>query len=135
MNKDEVVGTYEVYLAAHPSMFVGKKPVAVIIDGKRIPVNSWSKVYKEVLQDCIKDPARHKLLMELRGRIAGQQRVFISASPDSMTRPLEISEELYAEVHYGSETLMHILTIRVLKPLGYDYSNIKIEIKRRIHSW
>ena len=121
--------SYEVYLNVHPSIFVGKKPVSVIIDGERIPVNTWRKVYKEVLQDCIKDPARHKLLMELRGRISGQQRQFISASPDKMSSPLEISEGLYAEVHYGSETLMHILTIRVLKPLGYDYSNIKIEIK------
>jgi len=117
------------YLSTHPSIFVGKKPVAVIIGSERIPTPTWRKVYKEILQHCIQDPTYHQMLMDLRGRIAGQQRVFISASPDSMTRPLEICEGMYAEVHYGSETLMHILTIRVLKPLGYDYSNIKIITK------
>lgn len=120
---------YEAYLNAHPSIFVGKKVEAVIINGECIPAKSWRLVYKAVLQDCIKDPIRHEMLMELRGRIAGQQRVFIAASPDKMKRPLEISKDLYAEVHYGSETLMHILTIRVLKPLGYDYSKIMVLIK------
>ena len=121
--------SYEVYLNAHPSIFVGKKPVAVIINGERIPAKTWRLVYKTVLQDCIKDPTRHEMLMGLRGRIAGQQRVFIAASPDKMSSSLEISEGLYAEVHYGSETLMHILTVRVLKPLGYDYSKIMVVIK------
>ena len=119
----------EIWLNVHPSLFVGKKPLAVIIDGKGIPATTWRMVYKVILQHCIQDPIRHELLMSLRGRIAGQQRVFISASPDKMTRPLEISEGLYAEVHYGSQTLMHILTERVLKPLNYDFSNIKLMLK------
>ena len=119
----------EFWLNVHPSLFVGKKPLAVIIDGEEIPATTWRKVYKIILQHCIQDPVRHKLLMSLRGRIAGQQRVFISASPDKMSCPLEICEGLYAEVHYGSQTLMHILTERVLKPLNYDFSNIKIMLK------
>jgi hypothetical protein len=125
---------YEAYLNAKPYIFVGQKPEAVIINGERIPTKTWRLVYKEVLQDCIKDPARYELLMSLRGRIAGQQRVFIASSPNGMTRPLEVCEGLYAETHYGSETLMHILTIRVLKPLGYDYSKIKIVIKSEVLS-
>ena len=119
----------EYWLSSNPSLFAGKKPLAVIIDGERIPTNTWQKVYEEVLQHCIKDPVRHKLFMELSGRILGQQRLFISASPDKMSNPLKISEGLYADVLYGSQTLMHILTIQVLEPLGYDYSKIKIEIK------
>jgi hypothetical protein len=119
----------EYWLSTKPYVFVGTKPEAVLIDGESIPVKTWRMVYKVILQRCIENPVYHKRLMALRGRLSGQQRVFISARPDGMSSPLEICEGLYAEVHYGSETLMHILTVRVLNPIHYDYSKIKIRLK------
>jgi len=35
----------EIWLNVHPSLFVGKKPLAVIIDGKGIPATTWRMVY------------------------------------------------------------------------------------------
>ena len=122
----------EYWLSTKPYVFVGKKPEAVLIDGESIPVKTWKMVYKVILQHCIQDPVYHERLMALRDRILGQQRVLISASPDGMNSPLEICEGLYAEVHYGSQTLMHILTIRVLTPIRYDYSHIKIRLMQEV---
>ena len=122
----------EYWLSTKPYVFVGKKPEAVLIDSESIPVKTWKMVYKVILQHCIQDPVYHERLMALRDKILGQQRVFISASPNGMSRSLEICEGLYAEVHYGSQTLMHILTVRVLNPINYDYSNIKIRLRQEV---
>jgi hypothetical protein len=67
--------------------------------------------------------------MELRGRLAGKCRVFLSDSPDGMTRPLKVDTGMWAETHYGSETLMHILTKRILDPAGFNYSNISVIVQ------
>jgi len=66
------------------------------------------------------------MLMYLRGRAAGKVREFLSDSPNSMTRPLAVDDVLYAETHYGAETLMHILTQRILVPAGFDISDVSI---------
>jgi len=66
------------------------------------------------------------MLMYLRGRAAGKVREFLSDSPKSMTRPLAVDDGLYAETHYGTETLMHILTQRILAPAGFDISDVSI---------
>ena len=115
-------------LSIHPAIFVGRKPVAVLIGGEIIPTPSWSKVYMGIMQYCIKDPVYRDRLMNLRGKIAGRERVFISSKPDTMTRPYKICEGMYGETHYGSQTLMHILTERILTPINFDYSNIKIKL-------
>ena len=115
-------------LSIHPSIFIGRKPVAVLIGGEIIPTPSWRKVYKEILQHCIKDLVYHERLMSLRGKLAGKERVFISSKPDTMSCPLKICEEMYGEVHYGSQTLMRILTERILTAINFDYSDIKIRL-------
>ena len=66
--------------------------------------------------------------MYLRGRAAGKIREFLSDSSESMTRPLMVDEGLYAETHYGTETLIHILTKRILAPAGFDISDVSIII-------
>jgi len=67
--------------------------------------------------------------MYLRNKTAGKVRVFLSDKPDGMTRPLKIDEDMYAETHYGSQTLMHILVNRILIPARFDCSNISVVIK------
>jgi len=120
--------TSDYSLSTHPAIFVGRKPVAILIGSEIIPTPSWRKVYKEIMQYYVKDPVYHERLMDLRDKIAGRERVFISSKPDTMTCPLEICEDMYGEVQYGSQTLMHILTVRILTPINFDYSNIKIRL-------
>jgi hypothetical protein len=112
-----------------PYIFVGKKPVAVLFGEERVEVKSWRQVYAAVLARCNQDPACHERLLYLRNKAAGKVREFLSDKPDSMTRPLRIDDALFGEVHYGSQTLMHILTTRILTPAHFDYSGIYIVLK------
>ena len=110
-------------------LFVGRKPVAVIFDDERVAAKSWREVFTVVLSRCNQNPQHHQTLMDLRGRLAGQQRVFLSDDSRKMRRPVKIDEDMYAEAHYGSATLMHILVNRILAPVGFDVTSIRIVIK------
>ena len=77
----------------------------------------------------MRDVWKGYMLMYLRHRAAGKCREFLSDSPAKMRRPVKIDENLYGEAHYGSETLIHILCKRILDPVHYDYSDIKVVIK------
>lgn len=116
-------------LYVDPHLFIGKKPVALEIGGESIEVKTWREVYSAILQDCINNPIYLERLMNLRGKASGKIRQFIASTPEKMTRPVKIYEDLYGEVHYGSQTLMHILTERILTPIGYDFSNVKVVVK------
>ena len=125
MNKYE----YILPLSINSNIFIGKKPVAVIFSEERVAVKTWREVYTVILKRCNSYPRHHETLMELRGRIAGKIRVFLSDNPKAMRNPVKIDDDMYAESHYGAATLIHILTIRILKPIGFDYSNIRIVLK------
>ena len=88
-------------------------------------------VFKEILQRCNADPEKHVALMNLRGKISGRERVLLSnkPKPGTMRSPLQIDENLYVETHYDTETLLRILTTRILNPVDYDYSKISIAIR------
>ena len=116
-------------LTVKPNLFVGKKPVAVLFGDERVEVKSWRQVYAVILGRCNDDPVHHERLMYLRNKAAGKVRKFLSDSPDGMSSPLKIDEDMYGETHYGSETMMHILVNHILKPAHFDYSNIHIAIK------
>lgn len=122
-------GEHIVPLSLNPAFFVGKKPTAVLFSDMRVETKTWTAVLKEILRHCEQDPVYHDRLMDLRGKTAGKIRVFLSGRKDGMTKPIQISEDLYAEAHYGSQTMMHILTQRILAPIRYDYSGIDIVIK------
>ena len=111
------------------SAFIGKKPVAVLFGEERAEANTWRKVYIAIIKRCNADTQCHENLMYLRDKIAGKVRVFLSHSPNGMRCPLKIDEDMYAEIHYGTATLLYILRDRILAPAHFDYSNIKIAIK------
>ena len=46
-----------------------------------------------------------------------------------MRSPVKIDEALYVETLYDAETLMRILTTRILDMVDYDYSVVRIAIK------
>jgi len=117
-------------LSTTPYFFIGKKPIAVIFGEERIDlVTTWTQVYALILERCNQNPKHHEMLMYLRHRAGGKVREFLSSSPAKMRRPVKIDENLYGESHYGSETLIHILCKRILDPVHYDYSEVKVVIK------
>ena len=120
---------YTYPLTAPPYLFVGKKPVAVLFGDERVEVKSWHDVYSAILKRCNENPRHHETLMYLRNKVAGKCRVFLSDKPDGMTRPLRVDENMYAETHYGSSTLMHILINRILVPVHFDCSGVSIVIR------
>ena len=132
-NPDSFTETAETEMAiplyADPYVFIGKKPAAVLFGEERVEVKSWCEVCGVILARCNENPKCHETLMYLRNKVVGKCRVILSDSPDGMTKPLKIVEELYVETHYGSQTLMYILCNRILDCTDFDYSGINIVIR------
>jgi len=116
-------------LVVNPYLFIGKKPAAVLFGEERINAKSWREVYTVILKRCNSDPKHHETLMYLRGKVSGRERFFLADSPDNMTRPMQIDDALYGETHYGAQTLMHILVNRILAPVRFDCSEIRVVLK------
>lgn len=111
-------------------IYKGKRPTAVIFpDEVRKECPTWKKVMEEILKDCCKDLAKHQMLMDLRGKILGRNRVLLGSETGKMRSPVKIDEALFVETHYDAETLLRILTTRILDEVGYDYSKIQIAVK------
>lgn len=129
---DKIVVSYETTypLTSNTSIFKGKKPTGVFFkNGIRHDIGTWKKVFELILKDCVSDKEKRDILLNLRGKISGRERVLLSSTSISMRRPLEIDKNLFVESHYDTESLLRILTTRILEPVGYDYSNIKIAIR------
>ena len=123
-------GYERIYPLTSPThLFVGTKPAAVLFGDERVEVKTWRQVYSVIIGRCNENQQHHERLMYLRNKAAGKVRLFLSDKPDGMTRPYKIDTDLWGEVHYGSSTLLHILTNQILAYTGFDYSGISIEIK------
>lgn len=117
-------------LSAGPSIFKGEKPTGLIFpNNTRVDVSTWKKVAEAILKDCISDKNREKLLLELRGKASGRSRTFLANTGSQMRSPIEITKDIFMETHYDTETLLRILTTRILTPVGYDYSGISVAIR------
>lgn len=68
-------------------------------------------------------------LMSIRGKVFGRQRVLLGDTPSDMVAPLEISEGLYLESRFDTESLLYVLTRRVLAPVGYNYNEVLIQLR------
>jgi hypothetical protein len=133
-NEDDVGSekrTYEtVYpLTTDPAIFKGKKPTCVLLGEKRVIAHTWKNVFKILILECNADTKRHKELMELRNKVLGRERVILSDNSRGMLRPFQIDEELWAETHYDTESLMRILLHRILDEVGFDYSDISVAVR------
>lgn len=123
---------YEVIypLTAGAGIFKGKRPIGILFDdGRRIEVPTWKRLMEELLKDCCKKPLHRQALMDLRGKVLGRNRVLLGSEEGKMRSPVKIDEALYVETHYDTETLLRILTERLLDVIGYDYSKIRIAVK------
>lgn len=129
----EEIQTYESWypLTSATGVFKGKKPIGVRFgSGQRVNIPTWKQVVCVILQNCVKDSTYKQRLMEIRGRIAGRNRVLLDDRPDEMRSPVKIDEGLWVETHYDTESLLRILTTRILEAIGYDYSEISIAVRR-----
>jgi len=119
-------------LNAGTGIYKGKRPTGVVFaGGERVESPTWKKVMEEILKDCCKDATRRQALMNLRGKILGRNRVLVGSETGKMRSPVKIDEALYVETHYDTETLLRILTTRILDEVGYNYSKIRIAIKTK----
>jgi len=110
-----------------PYIFVGTKPTTVVFGEERVDVKTWREVAYVVLKRCNEEHGER--LMYLRNKVIGKVRVIFADNPDGMRRPLKITDDMFMETHYGSQTLMYILVNLILKHTGFDYTNIKIIIR------
>ena len=117
-------------LSLNPSFFKGERPTGVLFGAERVDVHTWQMAFKEILAHCVADPEAHVNLMNLRGKIAGPKRYILAKDPATMRTPHKIADNLFIETHYDTETLIRILTKRVLDAAGYDYSHISVAIRR-----
>ncbi len=111
------------------SSFKGRKPTAVIFSEQRIPAKSWKNVVEIILKEVTKDNNYTIALYSLCGKISGKKRMLLDMTANGMRSPMKISDNLYLETHYDTETLIKILTNKLLNPIGYDYEAIKIAVK------
>lgn len=117
-------------LSAGTGIYKGKRPTGIVFaGGERVESATWKKVMEEILKDCCKNSTRRQALMDLRGKILGRNRVLVGSETGKMRSPVKIDEALYVETHYDAETLLRILTTRILDEVGYDYSKIRIAVK------
>jgi len=125
-------GEYSALITSNPVIFVGRKPIAVVFGKELMYAKSWREVMTTVLEHCIQDPVYYSRLMELRGKISGNFRVFLSDKPDGMTKPAKIYENLYAEAHHGARAMMYALVSKILSAIHYDCSDIRIIMRAKL---
>ena len=129
-------------LAAEPARFKGLKPSLLLFpDGRTVAAQNWRRVILEILLDCNKDTVQHDRMMQLRERVPGRLRSLLSKSPDGMSVPLMIDENLYLEGKLDTEYLIKTVRDQILDPVGYDYDRIgfvvhdpKLEMTPQSHS-
>lgn len=110
----------------------GKKPLAIkFADGREVGTLTWKSVAITILQYFNSNPAIHEKMMQLRQNISGKQRIILGRNDANMDVPLKIDEELYFESKFDTETLLRVLTQRVLEPTGCNLQEITIKYMDR----
>lgn len=117
-------------LTVSAGVFKGEKPIGVCFgDGRRVAVTKWKQVATVILQECNRDIDCHNRLMQLRDTVKGRDRILLGSEIGKMRSPMKIDDNLYIETHYDAESLIRILTTRILDPINFNYNNIKIAIR------
>ncbi|MCL2190206.1 MAG: hypothetical protein FWB87_15750 [Defluviitaleaceae bacterium] len=124
-----VHGSYAIPIAFNPAIFNNRKPVAVLFNDERIYAKSWRDVLHAILTRCCQDPIYCERLMDLKGKAVGKSRILLSDNPDEVVKPMMIVEGLHVDVHQGASALMGMLVNKLLKTIGFDYSNLFIEVR------
>ena len=119
-------------LTAGSKIFKGTKPTSVIFeDNSCALVSTWKQVVSVIMDRCLKNESNRRRLTELCGKISGRKRSLLARTGGDMRSPMKLCDDLFMETHYDTETLLNVLTNRILGAIGYDYSDIKITIRNR----
>lgn len=119
-------------LTAGSKIFKGTKPTNIFFaDKTRVHVSTWKHVVNEIMKQCLKNETYKNRLLELSGNISGKKRIMLAKTSDGMRSPLQLCDNLYMETHYDTETLLNVLTFRILDAIQYDYTSIQISIRNR----
>lgn len=111
--------------------FKGQKVESIIFgNGQEKVVPTWKTAVATILKDCDSDPHCHENLIFLRGRITGKNRVLLAEHAEDLQVPIQISDELFFEGKFDTESLLRVMRDRVLKPVGYDYSGLRIVCRK-----
>ena len=125
----ETESDFELSLCDRPTYFKGKKPVSVIYpDNTEFETSTWKKVAKQLLNECAGDAVMYDRLHRHCNKVSGRDRVLLSESPDGMNSPICFADGMYFESKFDTETLLHVITKRILDPIGYDYSGIRLKV-------
>lgn len=120
----------DIMLYGNYGFFKGKKPVAVLFsEENEVPVQTWKHVVKAILAESVEHQDVREFVETYKDRIAGKSRVLLSSTPNSMDSPIEITDGLFFETKFDTETLLYSLCERVLVPSGYDITNIRIRVR------
>ena len=65
----------------------------------------------------------------MSGRVNGKTRSILASDDAEMKSSIKIAENLYFKAHYDTESLLRIMTERILEPIGYNYSGINITVR------
>lgn len=115
-------------MSSMSAIFKGKKLDSITLpNGTEIPVTKWKEAATIILKDCNADERRHNMLMEMRGRVGGRNRVILSGNPSEMNVPLKIDDDLYFEGKFDTESLLNVIKSRILDVVGYNYSSVLIK--------
>lgn len=115
-----------------PATLKGKYPVALTFaSGEVVLTPTWKKVVQTILKHCNEQPDMHERLMQLRGKVFGRQRIILGKVPEEMDVPLQIDKDLYFESKFDTEALLTMMERKVLEPVGYDFSGIRIQYMER----
>lgn len=113
------------------SYFKGKKAEAVILaDGSRVEVRTWKQAVAVIMKACAADAAMHEQLTKLCGKVYGRQRMLVADSPEKLQVPIEINGRLYFEGRFDTQSLLEVMTKRILDEVGFDYNGIRIECRK-----
>lgn len=119
-------------LIAGSKIFKGTKPTSVIFpDQSPVYVSTWKQVVSAIMEQCLQSSSNKAKLFSLSNSISGRKRRILAQFDTDMRSPLKLCDNLYMESHYDTETLLNVLTNRILDAIQYDYTNIQISIRNR----
>lgn len=117
------------YLINNSIFFKGEKPEEIIFsDDRSVPVKTWREAAAVLLVDCNNE--MHDKLAYLVGRVFGRQRAILAENPDKMNVPIKVDSGIYFEGFFSTETLLDVLKKNIFDAVGYDYSGIRIRLRK-----
>ena len=124
--QENIDNTENIYLITETSEFINKKPMKIKMHNEYTSIFSWRDAFRIILTDVMKNSRMKDRIMDLR---YDTQFKRIAYSDKGMKSPLRLAENLYIEMHSGTEQLMSFL-IRILNTIHYDYRDICIIIEK-----